>query len=236
VPVLDISQDDLEDRTRLGIATAYVAAVMLSPRDPDVRDRLFRSGQVKQGEMRLSLREFGRLPPCEKAESDYRRLLDMARSLPSVESIRNEMRTLRLRGLIAGYVLYELLSARKDGTNKTTKSKGHVLGALTNINTKFGKFLFREHTQIDFINKEVWPTYRPVAHLYAAATQVELNGVAFFPCQPQILPQFLALAEHYREGGENLQMLRKPPGHSVLDSSETWSVPRSINLPEVIPT
>jgi len=236
VPELEISQDDLGDRTRLGISTVYIGAIMLSPNDADIRDRLFRSGQVRQGQMRLSVRDFGPFPPSEKAESDYRRLLDMARVLPSAESIKKEMRTLLVRGLIAGCVLYELLSARQDGTNKTSKSKGDVLEALTDTNTKFGRLLFNERTQIDFINREIWPRYRPVAHLYAAAMQVGLDGAASFPCRCPILPQFLALAEHYREGGEKLQMLRKPRGHTVLNANETWSVPRSIILPEVIPT
>jgi len=83
------------------------------------------------------------------------------------------------------------------------------------------------------IDNEIWPTYRSVAPLWAAhlaMTAANLRGP--FPCSPDELGVFLAVAEDYRKRGEAGKVPCSPQP-TILRPGETVSAPPSIELPPI---
>src|SRR5262249_45006408 len=75
----------------------------------------------------------------------------------------------------------------------------------------------------------VWKKYRPVAHFWAASSDLVASGTTAFPCRVAELGDFLTVAEAYRALGERTRA--RQSRHTVLDPAETVKLPRGLNVP-----
>lgn len=222
MPDLEITQDDLESRPR--IVAVYIAAIMLSPDDEDRRSQVVASGKAKQGWMRLKIREgFVAKPLSEQDAHEAIEVADLAIRAPNKDTVlQDNKRPLRF-GVIAGRILYGLLVANETGASKTIPE---VFGELGISN--------RHRIGQATIKNSLWRDYSPVAHLYLAWLTMNRNGAGRavpLPCHAKDLPTYLALAEHYRNAGEQLRLRHRR--EAALDSGRTWRVPASITLPDL---
>jgi hypothetical protein len=70
---------------------------------------------------------------------------------------------------------------------------------------------------------QIWPTFRCVAHFWAASFKVMKFDGQPFPCHVARLHEFLADAEAYRLMGETLRTKQSPS--TVLNPGETIKLP-----------
>jgi hypothetical protein len=78
------------------------------------------------------------------------------------------------------------------------------------------------------IENQVWKNYRSVAHFWAAF--LSLDDREFFPCQTKAFRRFLQMAEAYRIAGETTLIFKSG---AVLNAQESFSLPKSMNLPKM---
>lgn len=221
MPELELSQSNIENHPDR--ATAYVAAVMLAPNDQALRDELLRTREIRRELKKCRLRsDFGNVGYSTPATDVHER-----EKLEKKELQKRVQRRL-LHGMIAGHILYELLVANEQGTVRTIKE---VRQELTNRDTDFGKLIARNRISESSIRANIWPGYRPVAHLYSAHRRRDFLWEGPFPCHESALAQFLALAEADRKAGEALP-LKNQGKRTALIPDETWRVPSSIILPD----
>ena len=70
---------------------------------------------------------------------------------------------------------------------------------------------------------QIWPTFRCVAHLWAASYKAMAFEGQRFPCDVTKLRQFLADAEAYRLKGKGLRTKHSPS--TILNPDETMKLP-----------
>jgi hypothetical protein len=89
-------------------------------------------------------------------------------------------------------------------------------------------------SSISFL-KEAWATFKPVAHLWAAAHALPDPTIAppleFDPARLEGLPAFLALAEAFRKLGESI--IAQGQTIPVLNPAETWCNPPDLILLQI---
>ena len=118
-----------------------------------------------------------------------------AKSVPLHERREQNGRSdLELRGIVAGMILNSALS-----TDMSMKKIIQVIARTFDRATRLGP---------KTIENSVWPTFKPVAHLWAAWTV--LGDEQHFPCAMAMLPTFLAWAEGFRLVGEKTKTKQSP--------------------------
>jgi hypothetical protein len=76
-------------------------------------------------------------------------------------------------------------------------------------------------------NTEIWRTFRPVAHLWAASQRrAKKDGDLAFPCRADRFVEFLADAEFYRLQGEKITTARAH--EPILRPGEAFALPKNL--------
>jgi hypothetical protein len=209
MPEFLLSDQSMKDEETL----LYIQAVMLWPHDAQMREAAYGIPMV---ENMLSEFSEGRLRPSkENAE-----LLSRALWYPSSDHIREEADRLLWHGYSAGAILYRLLYADAKGVRDSIRN------VVTGLSDYFHAKRIREST----INHFTWPTYRPVAHLWAAHLSIgQMREHYTVPCCIEDLPLFLALSERNRIEAEEVRLPRSKS--TLLPAGETWRVPEGLSLP-----
>jgi hypothetical protein len=134
-----------------------------------------------------------------------------------VESANQKKGLLQRNGRIAGEILYTAIDApRVDGTrpNLTEIMRGIALAYK-------GK---RADTNTRAIN-EIWKTFRPVSHLWAAHLRYLHQGGRNFPCTVSELPDLLYAADQFRLLGETTKSDPRSPNKAILGVDECLRLP-----------
>jgi len=180
-----------------------VRAWMLSPGDPAMREQL----QIEAAAFHL----LSRVDAGETfSPAQWREIVGYAYAArPPADAERWSERPER-DGLAAGVTLYNaILGARRGMSGVLTREMGKlrpVLGRGVHSNSS--------------LPNQVWKTFRPVAHLWAACIlRLSSDGdPGVCPCEPEELPKFLATAESFRELGEAEKL---PKAATILPPEET---------------
>jgi hypothetical protein len=152
--------------------------------------------------------------PCAMVASDQiPDVVQIAREAPSWKQIDREVRWAHVRGIISGRILRETLGravapcAKPASIESTMKE---IAGAIAP----------RARISFKTISATIWPSYRRVAHYWAAYLH---RGAGEFPCQLDDLDNFLALAEAFRSAGEGTRTHQSPT--SLLRRGEAFRFP-----------
>jgi hypothetical protein len=204
----------LEAPTRLHLLT--IEAMMLWPHDAERREVALVAGSIE------ALREIKDQLPREELEA----LTDLLCVSQRVSDLRGEAERAIIDGLRAGQFLIEVIGQVRLGLNpKMELVADQVCAALGLFADAVSGRSFRSH---------VWPKYRPVAHLWAATQSLHGDAnISAFPCDLGEIIDFLALAEGYRELGEQARTHQAPapiliPGEAVMLPPEFGITP---NMP-----
>jgi hypothetical protein len=210
-PILPLRADCLAGPTRLDVAV--LEAVMLWPEDVEKRQR----------SIETSLVEFGRLHAKAMDSEGLRALLKEAADAPPLAELQEQSKPRFVQGVLAGMILRELLGLSLLAPERALMKL--VLGELADGFRIAGRLNLSDKT----IKNAVWPVFRPVAHLWAASVEInlELNEGAF-PCRCDRLLAFLARAEAYRNLGERTRSKQSPV--MLLSAKSTWRLPREISV------
>jgi hypothetical protein len=78
-------------------------------------------------------------------------------------------------------------------------------------------------------NNDIWPTFRPVAHFWAASLRrAKIDGDVAFPCKSDRFVEFLADAEFYRRQGESINPYKR--GGPILRPGEAFPLPQNLKV------
>lgn len=205
MPIIRITNVELRRRETL----AGIEALMLSPDDTSLREKLEKTGRLEQLANCLSRSEIS-IPSNEAAN-----LIRESLALVPKANLQRDVERRFLHGAAAGYILTRLLCAQADKVEET------IEGVKFDLAKKFHKRRLQEKTIT-----RIWPLFRPVAHLWAGYLT---SGAAIFPCRSDGLSMFLATAEDYRIAGETLRLKRS--NTTALTRGETWKTPANLDLP-----
>jgi len=185
--ILNLRPDIFQHPLRADLSE--IAASMLWPDDELSRSRAISSAMVESiaEEYDWSL-ELGKMA------------FDLARNAPPIGDIHAEVRRGRfLKGMVVGKVLHDVLWAIH-GCGVTTTLKEQAQETIERLQNKDGG---QKRVSMSLFNSEIWPTFRSVAHLWAATHKknvIEKQGA--FPCRLDSLKAFLLDAEAYRQFAE----------------------------------
>lgn len=147
------------------------------------------------------------------------------RKIPTLESLEEETATALRHGRIAGNLLWEALAGASIALSRSP---------LPTLKQQIAKSLLAEgiRTSVKNIDNVIWPRYRSVAHFWAAHEERRITGQGpHFPCVASALGEFLALAERFRQLGENLRLPHSPG--PILRPGEAVRLPENLRLPEI---
>ncbi len=207
--LLPLHPDPLATRLNCGI----VAAWMLSPDDASLRKKFTQYGVALEG--------LARLRAGQLAAEDYERFYLVALHAPSPEYVEAEQSGRAKRGRAAGLVVHNAcigIERRDSSPMKVAmrQAEESVWG--------------RKSSSSNHVHNAVWKTFRPVSALWASFVYHEdRDGTRdVFPCVPHDLPNFLAVAESFRELAERSTPPRRASTDTVLRVGE------SVRLPEPV--
>jgi hypothetical protein len=220
VPILDLRPDCLNKPSRLDLARIEV--VMLWPQDETQRARALEAAAVQSlGEMveQLGADE----TPVAITVSDLKALTRRILGAPRLTALQQEVRRPFTRGLVAGLLLYEVVG---------WASLNPAIAGLGRVKAHIVKRRIFPRVSVKTIDNIIWPSFKPVAHLWAAYQSIRLStrDVAF-PCRIRDLQEFLSTAESFRQAGERLKP--KQARETILDPNKTWRPPSTIVVPAI---
>jgi hypothetical protein len=209
---LTLGIGSLANATRLDLA--IVEAMMLWPDDEDARAAATATATVA----------FYRATKPALTPEETENLIAMAADALPLGVIHNEVRrSLFVSGTIAGQILIHAIGKRSLDMPVTMDEA--IKQAIKPFHGKKSEWKFSPQT----INNKVWPTYRPVAHYWAAAISRSGKRDGAFPCELRNFAEFLAEAEAYRRLGEATRLTTKSP-KTVLLPSESVLLPPAIGV------
>jgi hypothetical protein len=206
---LDLRPDCLSNPTVNDVDV--VGVTMLFPDDDAMRQRILADIMIE-----LALLS-GRYPEAS-SPAERQDFFELIRSISPVSIKHGEAcKDAFMRGTIAGALLYEIVGCADPG-------KIGLGLAQKRIARRFG----RERISSKTISNSVWPKFRCVAVYWAAYAALGAAG-PHIPCRPSDLGVFLAMADQFRELGENTRTPHSP--EPLLRTGETIIIPPSIELP-----
>ncbi len=167
------------------------------------------------------------------------RVVRALRRAPSDQAFFRERDKRFLHGMMTGVTAWHTLSRPDD----------KIMSVLADAAERVNKMLddVRIHCERDGqatwlseirsnsrnLETNIWPKFRPVAHLWAAyfwrsyalARNASLDSL---PCPAEELPEFLAAAEYLRALGE----LRRCGNGMLFEAGKMWGVPPEVELPD----
>jgi hypothetical protein len=206
-PILPLDATNLCSWTNLGIVGAW----MLFPDDEQRRWKFIKHMAVEDGLERLSARQLN--------EKQIRELVLLAREATPSDEFVSQRNERDMRGVGAGLILYNACIRIPRGEQSPV---GNAVAEVAR------EIWGRRHNASKHANDAVWSTFKPVASLWAALVhRVDDSDVeVMFPCSPKELPQFLAIAEGFREIAEKtIPPRRKEP---VLPPNVSLRLPDNV--------
>jgi hypothetical protein len=205
---LQLRPDCFQNPVRLDLQ--IVGDAMLWPHDGEMREQATNAAVVVEGRSWLH----------NLSNQDVRALFELAANTVPMARIQSEIERPFIRGTVAGHILRLTLA----GLARDPKSD--ALGAAKKRVS--AGFAADSRLSVKTIENQIWKNYRPVAHFWAAF--LSLDDRQFFPCQTKTFKTFLQMAEAYRRAGETTPVFKSG---TILNSHETFSLPKSMNLPEM---
>lgn len=176
------------------VGAAIVGAWMLYPDDEVMRLKLIRHFEVQDVLARIRTTAVaGTVSLSEESLADLIYTAVEAASFAEVEHVSETTMTVAFG---AGLILYNtiLRIARKEASPMVSAIREVGEGIIQ-----------RGHKRnSNHVHEAVWRRYKPVSAFWAAYVHLDDGRSASlpYPCAPEVLPQFLSLAEEYRKLGE----------------------------------
>lgn len=152
---------------------------------------------------------------------------ELAAEAKPLSDVRSSASAPFVRGLIAGHILIETL--------------GHVqldlpfsMSAAVRLAIKPFCYKTREwKLTAKTVENYVWPTFRPVAHFWAASIdRIKSGEDSKFPCSYRKLADYLSFAEGYRVLGESSSTFKSR--NNILRAEESARLPPAIER-QIVP-
>lgn len=204
-----------ENREReIEVDIGRVWMIMCQPDNPDVTANY--DASVRAGAIVQQARRSGRIT-LETAG-----VLLLREAPDTTQLMRTTFERAASGGVACGVALLGVLSSHRLPNRQGDASLGKMFAITQKVNRRMGV----GGISVSRLKHDLWPRYKPVAHLWASAAY--FMYVLENP-EPWALPHcwsFLALAERVREVGEAFV----PRGASapVLDADGTWKVPPGV--------
>ncbi len=210
----------LKNCTRLAEPTkfdvALIEAIMLWPDDENWRGRAALSSYIEYA---------GDVAAVSPRPIDRLVHQKMARRAFPIEAVQEEVKKERfVRGTIAGKFLLKSVI-------KTLLKEDNQKQSMASIARDcLGPFLKAGYrVQMKTWDNEIWPTFRPVAHFWAASIMLKTKNTSTpFPCDYHQFAEFLADAEFFRVEGERLRTPNSPT--KVLRYGEAFTLPENLRV------
>lgn len=211
---LEITQEMLEPQLT-GLTLDYLAGEMVWPHDTEMRDRAMKTAVA------LNLNTMARVPAARRAIETEIDLFQLAINATSPQDLRQMAQHPWAHGVLAGELLRAaILGHVIDGAFKLESIKSAM---TANKRRKAHKWLNLKRSTLD----NIWKTYKPVAHLWAAYVNAALDGDRAFPCRPEAVKEFLSRARWFEERGLIIHSLRNPP---LLSLKTIRAIPQALEL------
>lgn len=227
LPYLEIDQQMLDAGGALQVMWR-IESWMLWPHDEMKRRESIETASIEtiREDIRLQVAANGPNAAVPLTAGELLGLSESMRSTKLLRDIHEEAKGAYLHGLTAGYIAtYVLKWSTIDGDRAGIQSA--KAEALVRIAKCGGNGLPKISSRT--IENWIWPTYRPVAHLWAAyCLAVECDRRAAFPCRMDDVASFLAKAEHLRQLGEKFRPKQSP---NSLFGPDMIKVPEDVCLP-----
>jgi hypothetical protein len=214
--VLDFAQDELGRACFLDFMHLY--SLMCYPHDDAAQER-FADALVAGETLALidaAKREYG---DDLKLHADAALMLSVASAPNLHESIREAAANAAFGGTVSGMILGWIIFRGQRPDTRSTASLGAAFRMIEEA-CKQGRW---RGGKVENLKRHIWPTYRSVAHLWAAL-HVWDNQAERPPLAPDELHHFLMTAEWFRRNGEAYHVDRSRAGAAVLDADETWTI------------
>lgn len=214
--VLDFDADEVGRACFFDVMHLY--SIMCYPRDEAAQERFAKALQAGEtlAAIDAAKREYG---DELKVHADADMMLSTAAAPKLHETLQQAATDAAFGGTVSGIILGWIIFRGKRPETRSTASLG---GAFRMIQEACDAGRWRGG-KIDNLKRHIWPTYRPVAHLWAAL-HVWRERASGLPLKPDDLHQFLMMAEWFRRQGEEFHVGRSRAGAAVLDSNETWKI------------
>jgi hypothetical protein len=214
-PFLELSSDDVGP-TRNRAVLGYIESHMLFPDDEEKRHRCIAATAA------TAVDEFiDALPKGSFVNKDVAQALRRAPELPQFD---DELKRRFCVGAVVGNVLVRMIT-------EPTATPKVLFEQTENEFNKTRKILRISTLPIQAIQKNWWPRFKSVSHLWAASVaQKSWTEHAPFPCALANLPEFLASAEYIRHLAER-RPLAMQGDVNLLRFGEVLAVEPRVSLP-----
>lgn len=215
MPILDLPQLHLPE------AGIYLAAVMFHPRDPERHQEFVE--MTKNSHLQRVFQGRTHIPP--ELEKDAIAAITGKRLTERTHEDAQQLIGQRYpRDLLAGLLLVYVLACVDAG--EPCSFEDAIATFRTGAGARRGGIVGRSRS----IVLETWSTFSPAAHL--SATRLFMRSLWEDAAgNGAVLSYFLAFAEALRRRGE--QHRTPHSKSSLLDPSESWTVPDWVVLPEI---
>jgi hypothetical protein len=194
----------------------HLFGIMCYPSDSAARDRLAEA--ISSGNV-ISLIEgiIGQYGNTHEIFVDGGLTLRLAGAPNMMGTLRQAVEDAAFGGALAGNVLGWTLFRGEHPETRATASLGSAFRMIEEA-TRAGRW---RGGGTENMKRNIWPTYRPVAHLWAALSMWrDMEGGDFTTARNMLL--FLGMAECLRKKGETFVPLRA--NAPLLYSEETWKI------------
>jgi hypothetical protein len=206
-PFLQIHPDNVgpnRNRAVLG----YIESVMLFPDNELKRDRAI---AATAAETIIELISETTVVGKEVAE--------VLRKAPEIPALDDELKRRFSIGVAVGKVVVEMIC-------DSSATLDVLFSKAQNEFNKARHNLSIETPTIQNVQKNWWPRFRSVAHLWAASVMLPER----FPCSLDNVPQFLATAEYVRYLAQRRELVRQDDA-KLLEFGTALAVPTAVPLP-----
>ena len=162
--------------------------------------------------------------PIPSTQKEVQKLVRRVSAAPRMDDLAEMGKDRFRRGVIAGKILHDAVGL---AAIDPTKAKA----SISRTKQVMGRAFWRQRLSEKTINNSVWPVYRCVAHFWAAWLY-RAHDAPSFPCTPNELGLFLAIADEFRRLGETFRTPQSP-SKAILRCGESMSVPPGLLLPRV---
>ena len=199
----------------------HLFGIMCYPSDSAARDRLAEA--ILSGNVRSLIEGIrGQYGNTHEILVDSELTLRLAGAPDMMGTLEQAVEDAAFDGALAGNVLGWILFRGEQPETRATASLGSAFRMIEEA-TQAGRW---RGGGTENMKRNIWPTYRPVAHFWAALSMWrDMEGENFTTVRAML--HFLGMAECLRKKGETFVPLR---AHApLLNSEETWKI-----RPEVV--
>jgi hypothetical protein len=194
----------------------HLFGIMCYPNDPTAREKL--GDAISAGSIRSLIKRIsGQYGNTHEILVDGDLTLRLAGAPDMMGTLTQAIENAALGGALAGNVLGWVVFRGERPETRATASLGSAFRMIEEA-TRAGHW---RGGGTENMKRTIWPTYRPVAHLWAALSMWhDMEGGNFMSARAML--HFLGMAECLRKKGETFVPLR---AHApLLSSEETWKI------------